>query len=62
MKHMGTLIYTLLEEIRKLTRAKFDKGFQILVGWTGKVTRFVEKKLKVIDLESINCSNLVLDE
>jgi len=36
----------MLEEIRKLIGASFDKRFQMLVDWEGKVTSYVEKKLK----------------
>jgi len=60
MKHRGKRIYTMLEEIRKLIRARFDKRFQMLADWDGNVTPFVEKKLKQLELESRKCSNLVL--
>ncbi|KAJ8428902.1 hypothetical protein Cgig2_024971 [Carnegiea gigantea] len=59
VKHRGKPTYTMLEEIRKLTGARFDKRLQISVDWDGKVTPFVEKKLKKVELESRNCCNLV---
>ncbi|KAJ8423528.1 hypothetical protein Cgig2_030023 [Carnegiea gigantea] len=60
VKHRGKLTYTILEEIRKLIGARFDKRFQMSIDWEGKLTPFVEKKLKQLELESRNCSNLVL--
>ncbi|KAJ8425365.1 hypothetical protein Cgig2_015079 [Carnegiea gigantea] len=59
VKHRGKLTYTMLEEITKLIRARFEKRFQISADWDGKVTPFVEKKLKKVELESRNCCNLV---
>jgi len=47
----------MLEEIRKLIGARFDKRFQMSADWEGKVTPFVEKKLKKLELESRNCYN-----
>ncbi|KAJ8434079.1 hypothetical protein Cgig2_030514 [Carnegiea gigantea] len=46
MKHKGKPTYTMLEEIRKLIRARFHKRFQISADWDGKVTPFAEAKLK----------------
>ncbi|KAJ8419543.1 hypothetical protein Cgig2_033910 [Carnegiea gigantea] len=60
VKRRGKLIYTMLEEIRKLIRARFDKRFQMLADWDGNVTPFVEKKLKQLELEYRNYNNLVL--
>jgi len=59
VKHRGKPTYTMLEEIRKLIGARFDKRFQIAADWDGKVTPFVEEKLKKVELESRNCCNLV---
>ncbi|KAJ8421507.1 hypothetical protein Cgig2_013185 [Carnegiea gigantea] len=59
VKHREKPTYTMLEEIRKLIGARFDKRFQISADWDGKVTPFVEKKLKKVELESRNYCNLV---
>jgi len=42
----------MLEEIRKLIGARFDKRFQMSSNWDGKVTPFVKKKSKLLELES----------
>lgn len=59
MKHRGKPTYTMLEEIRKLIGSRFDKRFQLSANWKSKVTPFAKKKLKQLELESKNGSNLV---
>ena len=59
VKHNGKPTYTMLEEIRKLIGASFDKRFQMSANQEGKVTPFVETKLKQLDLGFRNYGNLV---
>ena len=59
MNYRGKPTYIVLEEIRKLIGARFDKRFQMSANLEGKVPPFVEKKLKQLKLEFRNCSNLV---
>jgi len=57
----GIPLYTMLEEIRKILRSRFDKRFQLTSSWESKVTCYVEKKLTMIEVESRNCSYIALD-
>ena len=56
VKHTRKPIYTMLEDIRKLVGARFDKRFQMSAS---KVTPFIGKRFKQLELQSRNCSNLV---
>jgi len=50
----------MLKEIRKIVRSRFDKWFQLASTWKSKVTPYAEKKLRMIEVESRFCSNIVL--
>ena len=59
VKHGGRPLYTMLEEIRKIVGSRFDKCFQLASSWESKVTPYVEKKLRMVEVESRNCINIV---
>ncbi|KAJ8425504.1 hypothetical protein Cgig2_015878 [Carnegiea gigantea] len=58
-KLRGKPMLTMLEEIRKLVGAKFDKRFQNASCWEGQVTPFVEKKLRLVEQDARNCLRVV---
>ena len=58
-KLRGKPMLTMLEEIRKLVGARFDKRFQNASCWERKVTPFVEKKLRLVEQEARNCLSVV---
>ncbi|KAJ8443103.1 hypothetical protein Cgig2_030871 [Carnegiea gigantea] len=55
VKHWGKPVYNMLEKIR------FDRRFQLVASWDGKVTPYVEKKLRIIEIEARKCNNIVPD-
>jgi len=59
VKHRGKPVYNMLEEIRKIVGRRFDRRFQLAASWDGKVTPYVEKKLRMIEIEARKCSNIV---
>ncbi|KAJ8430847.1 hypothetical protein Cgig2_034174 [Carnegiea gigantea] len=58
-KLRGKPMLTMLEEIRKLEGVRFDKRFQNASCWEGKVTLFVEKKLRLVEQDARNCLSIV---
>ncbi|KAJ8443094.1 hypothetical protein Cgig2_030862 [Carnegiea gigantea] len=59
LKHRGKPVYNMLEEIRKIVGSRFDRRFQLAASWDGKVTSYVEKKLRMIEIEARKCRNIV---
>ncbi|KAJ8445631.1 hypothetical protein Cgig2_018572 [Carnegiea gigantea] len=59
VKHMGKPVYSMLEEIRKIVGSRFNRRFQLAASWDGKVTPYVEKTLRMTEIEARNCSNAV---
>ena len=59
MKHKVKPVYNMLEEIRKIVGSRFDRRFQLAASWDGKVTPYMEKKLRMTEIEARNCSNIV---
>jgi len=49
----------MLDVIRKPVGGRFVKRFEKAQSWEGKVVPYVEKKLKLIEQESRNCSNII---
>ena len=54
IKLRGKPLLTMLEEITKLVGVRFDKRFQNTSCWEGKVTPFVEKKLRLVEQDARN--------
>jgi len=48
----------MLEEISKIVGSRFDKQFQLALSEDSKATPHVEKKLRMIEVEFRNCSNI----
>ncbi|KAJ8435063.1 hypothetical protein Cgig2_015568 [Carnegiea gigantea] len=57
VKHRGKPVYNMLEEIRKIVGSRFDRRFQLAASWDGKVTPYVEKTLRMTEIEAANCGN-----
>ena len=49
----------MLEEIKKFIGSRFVERFEKSQKWNGKLVPYVHEKLRKIEMESRNCTNLI---